>query len=206
MTDTTTTAEETYAERARLAGLLAGLSPQQWASPSLCTGWRVREVVAHMTAPFHTPPLRLLVGLLRARGSYDRYAAGAARADTARLDDAALLRIVQENLRTPWPRSAGGVEAGLSHDVIHGLDITEPLGLERVPAERVGRVLTLTTRRSLAYFGVDLAGHRLVATDADAAIGSGVQVHLPAHEILLVITGRRPLSDHPGGGPGQDIR
>lgn len=191
----TTIAEETYAERARLAGLLAELSPQQWASPSLCAGWRVREVVAHMTAPFHTSGLRVLAGLLRARGSYDRYAAGAARADTARLGDGDLLRILQANLRTPWPRSAGGVAAGLSHDVIHGLDITEALGLERVPTARVARVLGLTTPRSLAYFGVDLTDRRLVATDADAAVGTGREEHLAAHEILLVITGRRTLAE-----------
>ena len=195
MTDTASITEETYAERTRLAGLLATLTPQQWGHPSLCEGWRVREVVAHMTAPFHTAPLRMLGGILRAGLSYDRYAARAARADTARLDDADLLRIAQENLRTPWPRSAGGAEGGLSHDVIHGLDITEALGLQRVPPERVARVLGLTTPRSLAYFGVDLTGCRLVATDADAAVGTGVDVPLPAHEILLVITGRRSLAE-----------
>jgi len=195
MTESTTIVAETWAERARLAGLLAGLTPQQWGHRSLCEGWRVREVVAHMTAPFHTAPLRMLGGILRAGLSYDRYAARAARADTARLDDDRLLHILQENLRTPWPRSAGGAAGGLSHDVIHGLDITEPLGLERVPAARVARVLDLTTPRSLAYFGVDLSGHRLVATDAGAAIGTGADVPLPAHEILLVITGRRSLAE-----------
>ncbi len=195
MTETTTIAAETCAERTRLAGLLTGLTPQQWAQESLCTGWRVREVVAHMTAPFHTSGLRILAGLVRAGFRYDRYAAPAARADTARLTDADLLRILQDNLRTPWPRSAGGPEAGLSHDVIHGLDITEPLGLDRVPAERVALVLGQTTARSLRYFGVDLEGVRLVATDADASIGTGQVVQLPAHEILLVISGRRSLAE-----------
>ncbi|WP_022918484.1 maleylpyruvate isomerase family mycothiol-dependent enzyme [Ruania albidiflava] len=195
MTDTTSITEETYAERARLAALLATLCPQQWAQQTLCSGWRVREVVAHMTAPFHTAPLRMLAGILRAGLSYDRYAARAARADTARMDDERLLQIVQQNLRTPWPRSAGGAVGGLSHDVIHGLDITEPLGLERVPAARVARVLGLTSPRSLAYFGVDLSGCRLVATDADAAIGTGANVPLPAHEILLVVTGRHTLAE-----------
>src|SRR5690625_4476826 len=125
MTDTTTIAEETYAERTRLAGLLAELSPAQWAHPSLCTGWRGRAGGAQVPAPFHTSPVRMLAGLARARFNYDRYAAPAARRDTARMTDAELLRVLQENLRTPWPPSGGGPEAGLSHDVIHGLDITE---------------------------------------------------------------------------------
>ena len=40
---------ETQAERERLADLFRDLSPEQWDTASLCTGWRVREVVAHMT-------------------------------------------------------------------------------------------------------------------------------------------------------------
>ena len=29
---------------------LAGLEDEQWSSPSLCTEWRIRDVLAHMTA------------------------------------------------------------------------------------------------------------------------------------------------------------
>ncbi len=36
------------AEREDLAGFLATLSPEQWQAPSLCEGWRVHDVVAHM--------------------------------------------------------------------------------------------------------------------------------------------------------------
>lgn len=193
MTTTSDVAGETYAERTRLAGLLAELTPEHWAHPSLCEGWRAREVVAHMTAPFHTSPLRMLAGMARARFNYDRYAAPAARRDTARMSDAELLRIVQANVRTPWPPSGGGPEAGLGHDVIHGLDITEPLGLPGPPTERIALVLARTTSRGLAYFDADLGGRRLAATDADVAIGSGAELHLPAQEILLVITGRHAL-------------
>ena len=37
------------AEFVRLADLLDAASDAQWDTPSLCAGWRVREVVAHMT-------------------------------------------------------------------------------------------------------------------------------------------------------------
>ena len=195
MTTTSDVAEETYAERTRLARLFAELTPEQWAHPSLCAGWRVREVVAHMTAPFHTSPLRILAGMARARFNYDRYAAPAARRDTARMSDTELLRIVQANLRTPWPPSGGGPEAGLGHDVIHGLDITEPLGLPGPPTQRIALVLAGSDARSLKYFGVDLAGRRLVATDAEVSVGDGEPLQLSAREILRVITGRRALTD-----------
>ena len=47
-----TTAMDTMAlaraERADLADLLVTLEPAQWNAPSLCTQWRVRDVVAHV--------------------------------------------------------------------------------------------------------------------------------------------------------------
>ena len=55
------------AERRELAGLLDGLSAEQWDAPSLCDGWAVRQVVAHLTMPFRYSAPRL--GLrLRAGG------------------------------------------------------------------------------------------------------------------------------------------
>ena len=36
-------------QRARTAGLLEGLSTDQWDHPSLCDGWTVRHVAAHLT-------------------------------------------------------------------------------------------------------------------------------------------------------------
>ncbi len=37
-------------ERADLAALLRSLTPEQWDAPSLCAGWRVRDVVAHVVS------------------------------------------------------------------------------------------------------------------------------------------------------------
>jgi uncharacterized protein (TIGR03083 family) len=190
-----TITSETYAERDRLAALLERLDPGQWGSSSLCAGWRVREVVAHMTMPFRTTPLRFVAGLARARFSFDRYADRAARVDTELLGDAELLAQLRANIRHPWKPPGGGAVGALSHDLIHGLDITEPLGLPAPPAERTALVLRGATPRSLAYFGVDLRGTRLVATDADLAIGDGEPVRMPVKDILLVVTGRRPLAE-----------
>ena len=40
--------EMATAERTDLADLLETLTPRQWEAPSLCQGWRVRDVVAHV--------------------------------------------------------------------------------------------------------------------------------------------------------------
>jgi uncharacterized protein (TIGR03083 family) len=186
---------ETHAERARLATLLEQLDPWQWGSSSLCAGWRVREVVAHMTMPFRARPLRLMAGLARARFSFDRYADRAAHADTTAMSDDDLLAQLRDNIRHPWKPPGGGALGALSHDLIHGLDITEPLGLPAPPTERTALVLRGATPRSLKYFGANLHGARLVATDADVAIGAGTPVRMPVKDVLLVVTGRRPLPE-----------
>ena len=49
---TTSTYALIEGERHRLADLADGWIPEQWDVPSLAEGWRVREVVAHLTMPF----------------------------------------------------------------------------------------------------------------------------------------------------------
>ncbi len=47
-----------HAERAALAADLAGLTDAQWDAPSLCTGWSVRDVLAHLSAAASLGPAR----------------------------------------------------------------------------------------------------------------------------------------------------
>jgi uncharacterized protein (TIGR03083 family) len=197
---------QTYAERERLVALLAHIGPEQWDAPSLCAGWRVREVVAHITFPFRTKPLRFFTGLAAARFSFNRLSDTAARRDASRMSPVELLGSLRENIRHPWQPPGGGQAGALSHDVIHGLDITEALGLPPAPTDRIATVLANTNAnaRSLAYFGVDLTGLTLRATDAAIAIGAGDDVvELPAKDILLTITGRRPLPAPGATAPGR---
>jgi uncharacterized protein (TIGR03083 family) len=185
---------ETFAERERLAALLAGLTAQQWAAPSLCAGWRVREVVAHVTMPYRMAgPEEFQAALATYGFDFDRYADAEAHETTERLSDAELLAIYRDNVRHPWQPPGDGWAGALSHEVIHGLDITEALGLPAVPTERIASVLAHVGAKNLAYFGTDLTGISLVGTDADVRVGDGVPVSAPAKEILLGITGRRPL-------------
>lgn len=188
-------ARETAAERERLAELYAGLDTSQWSAPSLCAGWRVREVLAHVTMPYRHSGLRVLRGIASARGDFSRFADRIAHEDTARLSDADLLDALWNNINHPWRPPGGGQVGALSHDVIHGLDVTEALGLPPVPPDRVRQVLVNAGPRALAYFGTDLTGQRLVATDTDLSLGEGPSVvELPARELLLRVTGRLRLA------------
>ncbi|MBG0826362.1 maleylpyruvate isomerase family mycothiol-dependent enzyme [Planomonospora sp. ID67723] len=180
------------AERGEQVELLAALRPEQWDAPTLCDGWRVREVIAHTTMPFRTSLGRMLVELVKARGDFNRMADRCARRDAARLPPEELLASLRDNVAHPWTPPGGDVRGALSHDVIHGLDITVGLGLDRgVPPERVAMVLAGMRPKNIAFFGADLAGVALQATDLDWSHGAGTPVRGLAQDLLLVVCGRR---------------
>src|ERR1700751_4872503 len=56
----TTPMELARAEREDFAALLDELSPEQWESPTLCAGWRVRDVVAHAFGYDNLGPAQLV--------------------------------------------------------------------------------------------------------------------------------------------------
>jgi uncharacterized protein (TIGR03083 family) len=180
------------AERRDQAELLAGLTEQQWHAPSLCEGWRVKEVVAHTTLPFHSSPRRVLLEMLKSAGRFNHASDRMARRDAAALSTDDLVATLKANVGNPWKPPGGGLVGALSHDVVHGLDITVALGLGRtVPHDRLRLVLDGMTPRSVKYFGADLAGRRLEATDLDWTFGEGEPVRRPAQELLLLVCGRR---------------
>ena len=77
--------------------------------------------------------------------------------------------------------------------MIHGLDITEALGLaRRVPEDRLRVVLpNLATPKGLGFFGVDLSGMELRACDTGWTFGSGTPVTGTAQDLALFLCGRK---------------
>ncbi len=179
-------------ERLSLADLLEELTPDQWAAPSLCTRWRVRDVAAHVAMTPTAPSVPALVGaLIRARG--DLWAAGAdvAIAHAARPAE----DLVAELRRDAASRRMPAITTGdnlLMDALVHGQDIAVPLGVPRpmpTDAARAGfdRVWTMGwpfhARRRFR-------GYRLVATDADVDVGAGAVIEGELRALLLLITGR----------------
>jgi uncharacterized protein (TIGR03083 family) len=180
------------AERRELAEVLAGLPPASWDSPTLCAGWRVREVVAHITMPFRYPLPRFAFEMIRSRGNFNRMADRCARRDGA-APPGELASALRDSERNPWKPPGGGYQGALSHDVIHGLDITVALGLgRRVPADRLRIVLAgITAAKSVRFFGTDLDGIELRADDLDWSLGSGTPVSGSAQDLALLVCGRK---------------
>ena len=181
------------AQRGELAAALGGLPAGGWDEPTLCAGWRVREVVAHITMPFRYSGPRFMLELAKSRGRFNEMADRVARRDAARMSPAELTEAVSSNIGHPWRPPGGGFEGALAHDVIHGLDITVPLGIGTpVPEDRLRRVLPAsTTEKSVAFFGVDLAGIEFRACDLDWTLGSGTPLTGTAADLLLALCGRK---------------
>jgi uncharacterized protein (TIGR03083 family) len=179
------------AERKAFGDVLEGLPEADWNAPSLCSGWRVREVVAHMTMPFRYPAPRFLGEMVRSRGSFARMADRVARRDAQ-----APIGTLRDGWRTnehhPWKPPGGGRMGALTHDVVHGLDITIPLRIEHPVGEPALRVVLdhATTPLSLKHFGLDLTGVRLEADDLDWSFGDGEPLRGRARHLVMVLMNR----------------
>jgi uncharacterized protein (TIGR03083 family) len=188
----------TIAQRERLAGALAALPEPRWDEPTLCAGWRVREVVAHLTLPFRYSTPRFLLHFARSGGNFSRMADQRARVDARSLSVSQQVAALRDNAAHPWKPPGGGLTGALTHDTIHALDFAVPLGLDwQVPAEILHFVLDgWSAARAEKVFGIDLSGVQLRADDLDWSLGSGEPLTGSAQDLLLVLAGRRLPAGH----------
>lgn len=180
-------------ERRALAELLDGLDANGWTTPSLCAGWTVREVAAHLTVPFRSSTPALMVEVARSRFSFSRAMDRLAKAG-AELPTATLVAALRDNATTRFTPPGLGPEAPLTDIVVHGLDIRRPLGIDRViPAESIRRVLAFLTSRAATRGFLPrgrLRGLRLEAADLDEGWGDGVVIRGSAEDLALAAMGR----------------
>ena len=208
--------EDIDAQRMAVADLLEGLSADDWQRPSLCPGWTVRDVAAHLTLQ-QVGPGGAIAMMIRWRGSLEKTIR-----DTACRRAAALptTRIITEIRATAGSRKHSiGVSylETLTDILVHGQDIAIPLGRSltippRAAAVATSRVLSMRWPPPLPAAG-KVAGFRLTATDTSWTAGQGPEVAGPMGALLLVCAGRLaalPQLSGPGapaltarlGGPG----
>jgi uncharacterized protein (TIGR03083 family) len=191
-----------HAERAAMIDDLARLDAAQWEQPSLCAGWTVHDVVAHMVDVARSTRVGFAVDMLRAGFDFDRQnARGIVRARGATPEET-LQRLREAATRTSTPIAP--LSTRLVEEVVHGEDFRRPLGISHsYSQEAVVRSLRQQVRTSTAFGGARelVAGVRLVATDADLIIGDGPEVSGPALALLLTVSGR-PVAVNELDGPG----
>jgi len=97
------------ADYVALADLLEGLPDLGWDTPSLCDGWRVREVVAHLTMPAHSSAEQFQAELSASEGDFTRLSNRVARRD-AGLPTTTLVDNARDDVLHRWtPPGASGV-------------------------------------------------------------------------------------------------
>ena len=194
------------AERRSLADLLDGLTPGQWASPSLCTEWRVQDVAAHVAMTWRMSAGIIVTGLGRSRGDAAAFGRDLAIADAERPPSEIVAELRREAATRTKP-FVTSVPALLSDVIVHGQDIAVPLGIDRAtPREAaVAGFLYLWQRGWPFYPRTRLAGTQLVATDADVAVGNGAAVEGPLSALTLLVSMRISAAMPRLRGPGVDL-
>jgi uncharacterized protein (TIGR03083 family) len=200
-------------QRRRTADLLEALSDEQWNHPSLCEGWTVRHVAAHLTLQQQS---------VRDVAAYVAHHPRLLRAVT-------LNRVIDETAKIeaslPTGELVGRIRAmigsrrhnafvsrleTLSDILVHGQDIAVPLGVhlemltDAAALAATRRWETRGTWLASVFRPPPLGGYTLRATDTDWVVGEGPEVAGPVGALLLLIAGRRVALGRLHG-PGADV-
>jgi uncharacterized protein (TIGR03083 family) len=184
-----------YEELASISEFCHTLDPGQWDTPSLCAGWRVRDVIGHMSVGY-TTGFPTMAGKLARHGfnvpktsKAESIAFASSRTPEQLLD--VFDSIFKNRLRKGITRFIKPTESLLDH-VVHHQDIRRPLGLPRqMPEDRLVAALDVAPALS-GFVGSKArsADLRLVATDVDWRHGDGPEVSGTGEALLLTLTGR----------------
>lgn len=192
-------------ERREIAALIDDLDDAALATPSLCTGWDVKTVAAHLVSVFADSFWVFQWTAIRCGGVHraiDELAHRRAQQPASQI--VACLRQGADHQLSP---PITGPRSGLTDVLVHGGDIRIPLGRPFEPDPQLCAVALdfLTGVRALGFvpFG-RLRGIRLQASDIDRSWGSGAEIRGPVRALLLAATGRDALFDRLAG-PGLPV-
>lgn len=184
--------------RLDLADILDGLAAEQWSAPSLCHGWTIRDVGAHITMA-HAGVRDVLGPMVRARFNFNRMIRDSAVANPlSPLEIVTAIRAMAGSRR-----KAPGVTMlePLLDVLVHTQDVCVPLGIDHpMPVDAA----LVAIDRSLGYprpirLGPSFPGVRFVATDADWSHGEGEVVEGELRWLLMTVNGRRAVHDRLSG-------
>jgi len=193
------TDEETWARiaalRTELIDQLTDLPAEQWDTPSLCPGWRVRDVVAHTILPERFALPGGLVQFARTGFSLQR----AIHADAVERGSAPLPDLIAAFRRAIGRRTVPPTREPqhvLNDLFVHAQDVRRPLGITSPAgfASRDPGLLVAIAQKVSTDPVLDapsrIKGLRLTATDVDWSVGDGEEVTGAAEALILAMSGR----------------
>jgi uncharacterized protein (TIGR03083 family) len=203
-------------QRARTADLLEQLTADQWDHPSLCEGWAVRDVAAHLTlqqqrlgdfAAFIAHHPRMLRSLTLNATIHD-----SALIQAGVLSSEEIIARIRSMIGSRKHNVGVTPLETLTDILVHSQDMAIPLGLDL--AMRPASATLAATRRwdtrdswlNKVFRRIPLDGCRLAATDTDWTRGAGLEVAGPIAAILLLLTGRSVALDRLTGAGVEALR
>ncbi|WP_435745554.1 maleylpyruvate isomerase family mycothiol-dependent enzyme [Nocardioides sp. SYSU DS0663] len=197
--------ETVAAERRAFADELDTLDPEQWAAPSLCSGWTVKDVVAHVMVGPTASTGEVLRAMLAARGRFHVANDRLVRNRSA-LASGQLVQVLRDRAGSRFRPPGHDSSAPLADLLVHRQDVLVPLGLpdDRPPAPW-GPVLELLLGPKARSGFVPRGRPDLtyVATDLDRSYGTGPRVEAPAAALALALM-RRTARVGELDGPGAE--
>lgn len=190
------------AERAVFADYLDTLGPDDWAKPSACAGWSVKDVVGHILEGAESTPVTFFPAMVRARFDFDRMNENgvASRRGVPPSELVTRFRSAVDHKNRPLAALLGEV-------IVHGEDVRRPLGS---PARQYPAAHLRAAAEHYKTVGAPvnakkrIAGVKLQATDTDWSTGDGALARGPLLALVLAMTGRKQaLADV--DGPGADV-
>jgi uncharacterized protein (TIGR03083 family) len=179
-------------QRRRLVEMLEDLSDEEWRHPSLCSGWTVRDVAAHVALQNTTLSMmpRGVLDMIRSGGMNGAIQAVARR--HAANPTGQLVGEIRDRIGVWRPLPTVTYREAAIDYLVHPQDIAVPLGrpLEMPTRAAVVAADRVWTSARMFHARKKLAGYRLAATDTTWSAGAGEEVSGPISALLLLLTGR----------------
>jgi uncharacterized protein (TIGR03083 family) len=192
-------------ERRQIAALIDDLDDDQLAAPSLCAGWDVKTVAAHLISVFDDSFWVFMCTALR-RGSMARAIDNLAhrRAELPAAEIAATLRDRADHRLSP---PLFGPVDPLADILVHSGDIRIPLNLPFHPDPQLAALAMdfLTGPWPFGFVPLRfLRGISLHSSDIDRSWGNGKEIHGPVAALMMSVSGRDVMLDALNG-PGLPV-
>jgi len=187
-------------ERAALVDALGKLSDADWDRPSLCTGWTVRDVVAHMISTANMTPPKFLGKMVGSGFSFQAMTRKEIAREKADRSNSELVEALRARIeaRTAPP---GPAQSWLGETIVHGEDVFRALGGYRDhPAGHLVAVADFYQGSNLLIGAKNrIDGVTLQATDTDWRHGTGPEASGPMVALVMAMCGRKPALDDLAG-------
>ncbi len=184
-----------HSERRALAADLEHLAEPQSDAASLCTGWSVRDVLAHMTATARMGQGQFIGKFIAAGFNFKGMQSKDIAAERGTSPSETLDRfksVINSSNHPPGP-----ADTWLGEVLVHSEDIRRPLGIQHDhPIDAAVRVANFYKNSNLLIGAKNrISGLRLRATDVEWSHGDGPEVAGPIVSLVVAMTGRKAVLD-----------